>query len=326
MQTPKLFFGVLSILALSTQAQTGNRLQGRADSIPLLKLKNEPRFTFNVHGGYGIGLESTFKFYPDDISSVRVDVVENNPSVKNTNYKSPAKGLGEGFRIGIGLSYTLNDFINVGIDVDYFNSKISKVRDSTYHETKSTNPIDYTYNERYKIAYDASLLTFSPNITFKAISRPKWFLYNKVGAVITVRPNSIQRETQDIKTSMNWQGFVKDSSASVQRKYDWGIRNPAFGFMGGIGVQFKLFQSIRAFTEVQFSHIVFQVRSRTLTDFFIDGESLVETLPVAAREIQFEKSISSSENRVDPNSPTKAIVQRFPVTYVGMQVGLAYRF
>ena len=46
----------------------------------------------------------------------------------------------------------------------------------------------------------------------------------------------------------------------------------------------------------------------------------------ASREIEFEKTISADEVSVDPNRPSKAVVQRFPVTYVSLQFGLAYRF
>jgi hypothetical protein len=325
MQPIKILFGAFFLLLMEGNAQT---IPGRfiADSTPVIKIKKEPRFTLNVHGGYGVGLGSTFRFYPDDITSVAVVAVENNPTTTTTNSRSPSKGLGDGFRIGVGLSYTLNDFVNIGVDVDYFNSRISKIRDSSYREIKLNDPIDRTYTERYEIAYDASLLTISPNITFKAISRPNWFVYNKLGAVLTVRPNSIQRETVNMKTSMNWQGFIRDSTSTVQRKYDWGIRNPAFGFMGGIGVQVKVYKKIRAFTEIQFSHIVFQVRTRSLTELFIDGKDMINTIPVFQREIEFKKTIASSDVNQSPNMPSKAVVQRFPVTYVGVQSGIAYRF
>lgn len=325
MNRKSILLGVMCILNLFVIAQTTVN-HSPADTLGQLQLRKEPRFTVNVHAGYAVGLGSTFKFYPDDISSIMVNVVNGNPSSKSTTYKSPSKGLGEGFRIGAGLSYTINDFINVGIDLDYFHSTISKIRDSTYRETMSSNSGDYTYKEEYSISYDANLLTITPNITFKAISRPKWFIYNKVGAVITIRPNSIQREKQNISSSMNWQGFIKDSSSYSEKKYDWGIRNPAFGFMGGLGVQVKLFENVRAFTEIQFSHIVFQVRTRSLTEYVVDGKDMVNTLPVSSREIEFEKTLNASESFNNPNQPTKAIVQRFPVTYVGLQLGVAYRF
>ena len=36
----------------------------------------------------------------------------------------------------------------------------------------------------------------------------------------------------------------------MTKTYDWGIRNPSVGFMGGIGAQIRLTEKIRAFGEL----------------------------------------------------------------------------
>ncbi|MEO5684338.1 MAG: hypothetical protein ABIQ88_16985 [Chitinophagaceae bacterium] len=297
------------------------------DSMFSIKLKDEPRFYANLHTGYSIALGSTFKFYPDDVSSIVMKMSDDKVVSKDVMYKAPRKGLGEGFRIGGGISYVLNDFINVGLDVDYFRSTIRKVRDSSFSQTFSTGPVSSRYyEERYTISYDATLLTFSPNITFKAISRPKWFLYNKVGAVITIRPNSIEHDTRESKSTMNWQGFTKDSTGYTDTRYEWGIKNPSFGFSGGLGAQYKITERIRVFAEVQFSHVVFVVSRRKTTSYKVDGTEMVNNLTVSEKEIDFEKNFQTDEWIPDPNKPNKAVTQRIPITYVGMQAGLVYRF
>lgn len=305
-----------------------SKLADSTTNAVLIKISNEPRFYVNIHTGYNFALGSTFKFYPDDISSIAVEMIENNAPIKNITYKATSKGLGEGFQYGAGLSYIINDFINIGVDVNYFKSIISKIRDSSFHQIHTVNGAnsDVIYHERYTISYDATLVTINPNITFKAISRPKFFIYNKVGAVLVFRPNSIQRETQEVKTHMGWQGFFKDSSAYTLKRYEWGIRNPSLGFMGGIGAQVKLSERIRAFSELQFLHIIFAVRSRSLTNYRVNGNELVNTLPVSQREIQFKKQFTTDEWNTKPEEPAKAVTQRFPVTYVGLQAGVAFRF
>ncbi|MFT3936566.1 MAG: hypothetical protein QM726_23275 [Chitinophagaceae bacterium] len=311
----------------TSHAQQGYRPYIPKDSLPALKIKDEPKFNLNVHMGYSMALGSTFKFYPDDVSSIVMKMQDNNVVSKDVTYKAPKKGLGEGFRIGAGFSYVLNDFINVGIDIDYFRSTIRKTRDSSFTQSFSTGSIQQmSYNERYTISYDATLITFSPNITLKAISRPKWFLYNKVGAIFTFRPNSIEHDTKESNTKMNWQGFVKDSSYYSDTRYEWVIKNPSFGFSGGIGAQFKLTEKIRVFSEVQFSHIVFVVSRRKTTSYNVDGQELVNNLTVSEKEIDFEKNFKTDDWIPDPNKPNKAVTQRIPITYVGMQAGLVYRF
>ncbi|RYY08852.1 MAG: hypothetical protein EOO04_39355, partial [Chitinophagaceae bacterium] len=86
MLSTRILLGVFSLFMLQSQAQSGLS-KAAGDSVPQLSIKKEPRFTFNVHGGYGVGLGSTFKFYPDDISSVAVSVVENTPVRTSTSYK-----------------------------------------------------------------------------------------------------------------------------------------------------------------------------------------------------------------------------------------------
>lgn len=297
------------------------------DSTLSLKIKSEPRFYVNLHTGYSLALGSTFKFYPDDVSSIVMKMVDNNVVSKDVSYSAPKRGLGEGFRIGAGISYVVNDFINVGLDVDYFRSTISKVRDSTFNQVFTSGPLaERTYTERFTISYDATLLTFSPNITLKAIARPKWFLYNKVGAVITIRPNSVEHDTRQSKTSMNWQGFTKDSTGYTDTRYEWAIKNPSLGFSAGLGAQYKITERIRVFSEIQFSHIVFVVNRRKTTSYNVDGKEMVNNLTVSEKEIDFEKNFRTDNWIPDPNKPNRAVTQRIPITYLGLQAGLVYRF
>lgn len=323
-----LVISVLISIGCSSYAQKTSQRNLGNDSFPIIKIKSEPRFYLSLHGGYAFSLGSTFKFYPDNISSVSVKVLDNTSPVKEINYKEDSKGLGDGFRTGVGISYIINDFLNVGIDIDYFKSSISKTRDSSYYSNQvlPNNTDQLTYNEQYKISYTTSLLSFSPNITFKAIARPKFFIYNKLGAIVIFHPSSIQHETLNGSYKLSWQGFSRDSSISTQKTYDWGIRNPAFGFMGGIGAQTKITEKIRAYAEFQFTHIIFKVKNRVLTDFKMDGNDMLGTLSQSQKEIVFEKSYTSNNANANPDNPTVAIYQRFPITFAGLQVGVVYRF
>ena len=326
----KIIAGMLMLCLFSTgfsqQKYIGNTKI--TDAIfPVIKIKNEARFLLNIHSAYSMGLGSTFKFYPDDVSSISVEQIANNPENKKIAYANPSKGLGDGFKYGFGGAYILNDFINLGIDFDYFKSTIKKNRDSSYFkDANAGNGImdEYSYMERNTISYEATLLSITPNITFKAISRPKWFLYNKLGMVITFRPNSLQEDITNVNTRTGWQGFYNDSSSKTVKKYEWGIRNPAYGFIGTFGGQVKIADKVRIYAEAQFSHIVFVIRKRTLTDFVVDKIHLENTFPVSMRELEFVKSFSTSYNP-DPNRPSQTIIQRIPISYIGLQIGLVFQ-
>jgi hypothetical protein len=291
-----------------------------------IKIKSQPRFYINLHASGDIALGSTFKFYPDDITSISVKATGSTITQKNVTSKAPTKGLGDGFRLGGGISYIINDFINIGLDFEYFRSTISKIKDSSYtHTDETSGGIDYLYNGQSKITYYESFYTFTPHIIFKAISHPNFYIYNKIGAIIAVKPYNHQKEDQYITTQRPGSG-LPDSTHNINKLYTLKLNNPSFGFMGGIGIQVRVHGKILVFGEAQFSHILFEPKSKILLQFTDNGTSRAGTLSQSERITEYENSISSDALNVNPNLPTKAIVQKFPVTYVGFQAGIAYHF
>ena len=293
-----------------------------------VKLKSEPRFYISIHGGYAFAMNSTFKFYPDNISSVAIKKLDNAPLVREIDYEADSKGLGEGYRAGAGLSYIINDFINVGIDVEYFESSISKLRDSSFYSSHTIlgSTREWDYRQQYKISYETSLLMFSPNITFKAIARPKFFIYNKLGAIIILHPSGTQHDAISENFIVGKQAVYTDSSATTRKQYEWGVRNPAFGFMGGIGCQAKVTGKVRVFAELQFSHIIFEEQKRVLTSYEINGNEIISTLSRRQKETIYKKGYKSDNAAANPDEPNVATYQNFPITYAGMQIGIIYRF
>lgn len=307
-------------------AQRNSRMRSAIDSMPYdVTLLEEPRFLINVHAGYAYGLGSTFRFYPDEIHSISITKVGNGTPVTDTRYRYNYKRLGDGLRLGVGASYIISDFINVGLDIDYFKSVIFKTRDSSFYQTLIPGlpgqPDAYGYRGNGKITYEATLINFSPFITFKAISRSKWYMYNKIGAVITYRPNSIQDEVMDIRIRKAVQGFNKDSFSRVVKKYEWGMKKPALGVMAAIGIQVKASGKVRLFGELQFAHIVSVVDKRSLTEFTIDQNDMKNTLPLNMRETEFVKVFSTNAN--EPDKPSQMLTERMPITYIGAQIGIA---
>ncbi|HEV8081597.1 MAG TPA: hypothetical protein VGP55_00240 [Chitinophagaceae bacterium] len=320
---------ILLSIGLPSFCQKISHNHSSSELSPAIRIKPEPHFYLSIHGGYAFALGSTFKFYPDNISSVSIKLIDNNPPVKDIDYKDNSKGLGDGVRAGIGLSYVLNDFINVGIDVDYFKTSINKLRDSSYYSSHNLlgNLKEVSYDEQDKMSYETSILLFSPNITFKAITRQKFFIYSKLGAIVIYRPSTIQREDINGNYSKGRQGNFTDSTINIEKRYEWGIRDPAFGFMCGIGGQAKVTEKIRAFAELQFSHIIFKERNRVLTNYIINGNEMIETLSQSEKEIVFKTDYKTDYNTItNPDEPSVATYQKFPITYAGLQLGIIYRF
>ncbi|MCW3092886.1 MAG: hypothetical protein JWP81_3955 [Ferruginibacter sp.] len=322
---------IIGAMASGLSQKANDKKQKNNDTtFPAIVILKEPRFLLNIHTGYSYGLGSTFRFYPDQIRVVSVYQPAGGPEQKTITYRDPWKSLGDGFRIGGGISFIANDFINIGIDADYFTSPINKLRDSSYREIKDSpqpgEADDYSYKEHLSLSYKATLFTITPNITFKAISKPNWFIYNKLGAVVTVSPNGMETDANDIRIRQGVQGVFSDSSSTEVKKYDWIIKKPAVGFMGAFGIQLKLAKKLRAFGELQFSHIVFIVNRKSLTEFLVNGKDMTNTLSVSSRELEFVKTYTTNTSDNNPNIPSKTLEQKIPISSVGGQVGLAFQF
>ena len=326
----KVTFLTLCLFATSvlcTAQESKENVKSYSDTFlnPLPVIKSH-RFLLNVHGGSTYGFSSTYKFFPDDIRFI--SVVKNGTGAPQTSTanQTPWKGLGDGFSLGGGLTYILNDFINIGIDIGYFKTSLKKTRDSAYQEISATNapgaPFEYNFHERKVINYEEELLSLTPTITFKALTRPKWFLYNKLGAVVIISPNGTQSEVSDITVRRGRQGALTDSTSRVVKNYDWTIKSPALGFMSALGVQIKVAKNLRVFGELQFSHIVLIARKKSLVEFTVNSQNRLNTLPLNMRETEFINVFYPDNN---PDKPSKALIQRIPVTYLGARFGLAFQ-
>ncbi|WP_153797997.1 hypothetical protein [Foetidibacter luteolus] len=311
-------------------------VQLAAQSIPItdtalpgtvFQLKKEPRFYLNYHGGYGMAIGSSYGYFPDNINSVSVRQIEGNEPVKSTTYRENTKGLGTGFRLGIGAYYAVNDFINVGLDVDYFQSSITKTKDSSFYMITTTEGMvmEQQFNGRSTNTYNARVFTLSPGIIFKAITRPGWYLYNKIGVTAAFGMKVKQTERENNSMQMGIDGSFKDSAAAISKEYKYSINSPAMGFNAGLGAQFKLFERARCFAELQFSHVLFYPEKRSATSYIVNGSDRLGSLPTALREVEFEKGYTDN-GVIDPNQPIKMVRQKVPITYLGLVAGIAYRF
>lgn len=316
----------ITLVACSQEKTEKQPIDSFLKPLPILR---SHRVLIGMHGGSTYGLASTFKFFPDDIRFISVSKTTPGQPQTSTIYQTPWKGLGDGYKIGGSLTYILSDFINIGVDVDYFKTSLKKTRDSSYYELLATSapggPNEYFYNERKTVNYEEKLVTITPVITFKAFSRPKWFLYSKLGGIITLTPGNSQTEVSDISSRKGRQGATTDSLATVVKKYNWGIKSPALGFLSSIGIQVKVTGRVRAYTEFQYSHIVLVAKSRSMVAYTVNNNDRLSTLPVSARELKFTNVVYVPSGTTPTDQPSQALIPRMPITNLAVQFGLAFQ-
>src|SRR6202012_2950887 len=103
-------------------------------------------------------------------------------------------------------------------------------------------------------------------------------------------------DTEKDKYSQEWQGYSKDSVSTSASRYDWGIHGPAWGFMGAIGGQVRRTERIRAFPELQFTHVLYVIKNRVTTNYDVNGKEMVQTLPESERVIDFQKTLTVNQS------------------------------
>lgn len=149
--------------------------QDDAGSAPKISLGN--KLYLKVYGGYGLftpgsyGATSGVSF---EWKSDRVNFIYHDTS----RQKHSNVGLGSGGRVGFGIGYIKNDFLNIGIDIEYNQTKGIK-------STLAINAdAENHYASRDEMHY--KLLTITPHVIFKALSKPRYYLYNKLGVLFTL--------------------------------------------------------------------------------------------------------------------------------------------
>ncbi|WP_245859931.1 hypothetical protein [Spirosoma aerolatum] len=153
-----------TIASLNTTSRSSESVStGKAPHKP--KATIEAPFYIKLYGFYGLLTPG---------SQVTTSYTSGQSGMTNTGFKNNATGLGAGPRAGIGVGVIVSEFINLGIDADMlFGSTLT-----TENNYKGSN-----YTSTGTTSTTLRVLSITPNITFKALSRPAYYIYNRLGLV-----------------------------------------------------------------------------------------------------------------------------------------------
>jgi hypothetical protein len=296
------------------------------------------RFLIKLYGGYGAAVGNTYNYFAETGTSADnfVDFFNDanvNPPSPRALVKENTRGLGTGPRLGIGIAYIVNDYINLGVDIDYFRSSISRSR-TDVRTFRPTGPgvTPQTLATASNFTYDANVVTVSPNIVFKAITRNNFYVYNRLGFTITPFYDFKRVDKTNIKITGN-SAAAKDSS--IFKRYTVDLKLP-IGFFASFGANFKLSGRIRLFVEAQYSSIIFTPKKRTVVEYTENGVNLLNELAQKKqyKEEVFKKQfnvptpilINNNAFPIDYTIPREIPAVRIPITNFSFLAGLTYRF
>jgi hypothetical protein len=278
-------------------------------ALPAISQPTDSKLFVKAYANYGFSLASSFK-----VSPYSATYFEGGYTQKTNN-----KGLGKGPSIGIGIGYIVNDFLTIGLDLDKYSGSIKST------ETSSSNGGGTINNSTLTMESDMFVLT--PNVTFKAIAQPKFFVYNRIGIAVGIANKLTQKARYEFIDEPNNQF----SYTATEHEYEGG---KPLGFRSALGIQFKLSDKIRAYSEVQFSHITYSPKKRVMK-----GGEILEATQTKPQPIKLEdlKTIYKDTEYVDEitrkwsdptnnDAPAQETKFRIPFTSLSLGVGLVYRF
>jgi hypothetical protein len=249
-------------------------------------------------------------------------------SVVNNDYtfNTVKGGLGMGLRAGVGVGFVLNDFINVGLDAEnYFGPTITSSNLYYYDNQTGTVTIDNT-----SVDYQAKMVIASPNITFKALSQPNFFIYNrlsiKVGVVtkVTEKTNGEynQRYADDPNTNPNPTDHITRTKQDF--KYTGGL---PFGFSAALGFQVKLTDKIRFFAEAEYTYLTYNPKKKVMTQWINNDGTAVDLSKQDKIQVETEymKNYTVKDGQTNNNAPQPQPTLHMPFSSIGLGIGLIYR-
>ncbi|AUD01085.1 hypothetical protein [Spirosoma pollinicola] len=158
-------------------------------------------------------------------------------SITPTTFSPTNKSLGAGPRVGAGIGYIVSDFINLGIDADILLGTDLKIDNNFFSGSDGSTRYTTSLNTSLKV------LSITPNITFKALSRPAFYIYNRLGLVGGV--------VLDYKvTSLFVATPSKGAATTTATTNVYNKNSLALGYQVALGIQFRLSQNLRGFAEV----------------------------------------------------------------------------
>ncbi|WP_461092271.1 hypothetical protein [Spirosoma gilvum] len=281
------------IVALNTTTRSAEA--NKPEIRPRATKASENPFFLKAYGFYSLLTPGTEINYSGSQSQV----------TSPTIYKPVTTHLGAGPRAGIGIGLIVSDFINIGIDADMLFGTALKVDYNVFVGSGSTASF-------YNISTNTTLrvLSIIPNVTFKALSRPNYYIYNRLGLV--------GGTVLDYKTISNaLETPSRGATTTIVGNTTYTKNSLSIGYQAALGIQFRLSQAIRGFVEAVAYNQSFKPRElQSSSTSTTNGATTTQKSTTEFKDI-------GDYNKMNPyEQPTFNVA----INSVGVGAGLVVRF
>jgi hypothetical protein len=269
------------------------------------------KFYVKAYGGYGLLSPGSYKL--ESYTSTDTD--------PDGAVSISKKGLGSGIRAGAGIGVIASDFLNIGVDVEYLVGAALKSK-SAYSSG--------TYASSSERQFEYTCISVIPHVIFKAISKPDYLVYNKVGILLNL-PFDLKVTQNDTSSnsSVSYTGKTVTQGA-------YSIKMTA-GLNVALGVQVRVNDKLRAFGEVfgNFLTVVPETYHETYTSVGQNGASVSTSTGVTDITYIKEGDLSYISNSVANDKGGTHTVNKYDVSVssnkynmnsIGVNIGVTFRF
>ncbi|MEO6000935.1 MAG: hypothetical protein ABIN89_29080, partial [Chitinophagaceae bacterium] len=258
---------------------------------------SDKRFFIKAYGGYGIFTPGSYRLQTSTTNTYTV----NNISRDSTIFSLGKKGLGKGLRLGGGVGYIINNLLTIGVDFEslesnQLNANIS--RESSNNTFRSNAITSFSHK---------NVMTIIPHVIFKARSSSNYFLYTKLGVLISFpfdMDYSYIQESSDstaysstTTTQTTTDTYTNTSKQSTVATYKVPT---SFGLNVALGAQFTIKGNLRGFVEAFANYTVLAPSSYKGTNSYLSTRKTVNTTKTSTTNTtKTDINITSQHNTYD---------------------------
>lgn len=107
--------------------------------------------------------------------------------------------------------------------------------------------------------------------------------------------------------------------ATAKWRFNGGV---AVGLHAALGINFSIRKGIDLYTELNVNSISFAPQHGKLYEATIGGVSILDSIPLHQKQIDFKKEISTTPTAND--QPDEELIRKFPFSSIGLMIGLRF--
>jgi hypothetical protein len=291
-------FSLLALLAVLTMGAVAQE-------------ESASKFYVKAYGGYGLLTPGSY----------RLTTSTSSDTDPYSTLSVSKKSLGAGIRAGGGIGVIASDFLNIGVDVEYLSGAPVKIQ-SEYRSDS------YWSSWSSELTYKS--LSIVPHVVFKALSKPDYLIYNKLGILVNL-PFDIDRSYSDTAANpaVPYHGKTV-ANGTYKIKLGAGL-NVAFG------VQVTLSEKLRGFGEIFGNYLILTPESFTETQVTTEdngGPSSVSNTNLTLTYVKEGPMPTTSSSAPNTKGGYDYVYKytysvhehRMNMNAIGINIGVTYRF